>query len=79
VTPKDEILMHVDALIKLAGLNNSESATAIFIDLLDEAVVQAGRELTRSYEQGLGLDCRWIIVEKILESKVREQKIAAKD
>lgn len=66
-------LEHIDALIELAGLDKSESATETFINLLDEAVITAREEVERSFQQGLCFDCRWIVAETLVQFK-KEKK-----
>jgi hypothetical protein len=58
---------HLDALIELAGLDKSESATATFVEFLDEAVIKARQAISESHGQGLSYDCRWIIAETLLQ------------
>ena len=65
---RDLAITHIDALIKLAGLDKSESATEMFIFLLGEAVIKADEELEKSHDEGLCLDCRGIVVDALLRN-----------
>jgi hypothetical protein len=75
---EDEMIKHIDALMQLTGLDKSESATIKFMHILGEAVVVANEATKRSQRKGLSFDCRWVIVERLLNWKQR-YGIAAKD
>jgi len=66
-TIKDDIVKHLDALIELAGLDKSESATEAFVELLDQAVINAEEEIRKSHDEGLSLDCRWVLAETLMQ------------
>lgn len=68
-----EVVEHIDELIRLAGLDRSESATEEFILLLDPAIEKAKKEMARSYHQGLCFDCRWSLVEAITKSNIKRR------
>lgn len=61
-----EVITHLDALIRLAGLDGSESATEIFADILVQAGKQAQKEYRASHLTGLCLDTRWGIADTII-------------
>ena len=61
------IVEHLTALIELVGLDKSESATEAFVELLDQAVINAQEEIRKSHDEGLSLDCRWIIAETLMQ------------
>lgn len=65
-TKVDKALPHIDALMQIAGLDRSEGATAMFVEMLDTAVIMAREAWRESTEkQGLSLDCRFIIAETL--------------
>ena len=84
MTREMEAMAHIDALIKLAGFDQSESSTMCFIEVLDEAATRARDEIRESVRQGLCLDCRWIVADTILNSTIpktwqEREEIAAKE
>jgi hypothetical protein len=69
-TREKQIVTHLDALIELAGLDQSDSATEEFVEFLSEAVTEARKAIKQSRTEGLCLDCRWIIVETLAKRNV---------
>lgn len=65
-TRLEEVVEHLAALIELAGLDKSESATEQFAEILADAAAKAIEATNESHEEGLCLDCRWTIAETIL-------------
>ena len=69
ITLDKKVVEHLDALMELAGLDKSESATFAFVELLHEAAIAARKEVLKAQQKGLGFDCRWIIAETLLKTR----------
>lgn len=66
----EEVVKHLDAIIKLCLMTNSESNTERLAYDLYEASDKAITEIEKSHDNGLCMDARWILAEALLRSHI---------